>query len=86
MPALRADAMVRYRQADVRSASQRCVILDLTARNRGPMLSVLQPRLHQTDLVLEIAAGAGEHAVYNAAASSGLMLQPTDSNPMRWLA
>ncbi|NNM56491.1 DUF938 domain-containing protein [Acidocella sp.] len=51
-----------------------------TARNRGPILSVLQPRLPETGLVLEIAAGTGEHAIYNAAAMPGLQWQPTDPN------
>ncbi|HEY1855815.1 DUF938 domain-containing protein [Acidocella sp.] len=52
-----------------------------TARNRGPILSVLKPRLPSRGFVLEIAAGAGEHAVYNAAALPGLQWQPTDPSP-----
>lgn len=52
-----------------------------TARNRGPILSVLQPRLPKAGLVLEIASGAGEHAVYNAAAMPGLQWQPSDPDP-----
>jgi len=52
-----------------------------TARNRGPILSVLKPRLPESGLVLEIAAGAGEHAVYNAAALPGLEWLPTDPDP-----
>jgi hypothetical protein len=52
-----------------------------TARNRGPILEVLRPRLPAQGLVLEIAAGAGEHAVYNAAALPGLQWQPTDPDP-----
>ena len=52
-----------------------------TARNRGPILQVLKRRLPASGLVLEIAAGAGEHAVYNAAASPGLQWQPTDPDP-----
>ena len=52
-----------------------------TARNRGPILSVLKPRLPNRGVVLEIAAGAGEHAVYNAAALPGLLWQPTDPDP-----
>jgi Protein of unknown function (DUF938) len=52
-----------------------------TARNRDPILSVLKPRLPDHGLVLEIAAGAGEHAVYNAAALPGLQWQPTDPSP-----
>jgi hypothetical protein len=49
-----------------------------TARNRGPILEVLRPRLPASGLVLEIASGAGEHAVYNAAALPHLAWQPTD--------
>jgi hypothetical protein len=52
-----------------------------TARNRDPILTVLRTRLPSQGFVLEIAAGAGEHAVYNAAALPGLTWQPTDPNP-----
>ena len=52
-----------------------------TARNRDPILAVLKPRLPETGLVLEIAAGAGEHAVHNAAAFPRLQWQPTDPDP-----
>jgi SAM-dependent methyltransferase len=51
-----------------------------TARNREPILSVLKPRLPARGLVLEIAAGAGEHAVYNAAALPHLTWRPTDAD------
>jgi SAM-dependent methyltransferase len=49
-----------------------------TARNREPILAVLGPRLPASGLVLEIAAGAGEHAVFLAGALPGLTWQPTD--------
>lgn len=52
-----------------------------TARNRDPILLVLRPRLPASGLVLEIAAGAGEHAVYSAAALPHLQWQPTDPDP-----
>jgi len=52
-----------------------------TARNRDPILRVLKGCLPATGFVLEIAAGAGEHALYNAAACPGLLWQPTDSDP-----
>jgi SAM-dependent methyltransferase len=42
---------------------------------------VLTPRLPNTGVVLEIAAGAGEHAVYNAAALPNLVWLPTDPDP-----
>lgn len=52
-----------------------------TARNREPLLAILKPRLPSKGLVLEIASGAGEHAVFNAAALPHLQWQPTDPDP-----
>ncbi len=52
-----------------------------TARNRDPILEVLRSHLPASGLVLEIAAGAGEHAVYNAAALPALTWLPTDPDP-----
>ncbi len=52
-----------------------------TARNRDPVLAALRARLPASGLVLEIAAGAGEHAVYNAAALPSLQWWPTDPDP-----
>jgi len=52
-----------------------------TARNRDPILAVLQSRLPAHGLALEIAAGAGEHSVYFAAAFPALKWQPTDADP-----
>jgi cyclopropane fatty-acyl-phospholipid synthase-like methyltransferase len=49
-----------------------------TARNRQPILDVLRPRLAQGARVLEIASGAGEHAVFLAGAMPGVAWQPTD--------
>ena len=49
-----------------------------TARNRDPILQVLKRWLPPSGLVLEIAAGAGEHAVHAAAALPGLQWRPTD--------
>ncbi len=49
-----------------------------TARNRDPILAVLAPRLPAQGLVLEIASGAGEHAIHCAAALPGIRWQPTD--------
>lgn len=51
-----------------------------TARNREPILGVLRQRLPAAGLVLEVAAGAGEHAVYFAAAFQGLQWQATDAD------
>ena len=50
-------------------------------RNRDPILEVLRPRLSATGLVLEIAAGSGEHAVWLSRALPGLSWRPTDPDP-----
>lgn len=52
-----------------------------TARNRDPILEVLKRRMPQRGLVLEVAAGAGEHAVHFASAFPGLQWRPTDPDP-----
>ena len=52
-----------------------------TTRNRGPILEVLKRCLPAAGLVLEVAAGAGEHSVFNGAALTGLSWQPTDADP-----
>lgn len=52
-----------------------------TARNRDPILAVLQRILPAQGAVLEIAAGAGEHAVHFARAFPGLAWQPSDPDP-----
>lgn len=49
-----------------------------TARNREPIRDVLARALPPTGLVLELAAGTGEHAVYLAAAFPHLAWQPSD--------
>ena len=49
-----------------------------TARNRGPILEVLGAHLPARGRVLEIASGAGEHALSAALAFPGLTWQPTD--------
>jgi SAM-dependent methyltransferase len=51
-----------------------------TARNRDPILQVLRACLPPHGLVLEVAAGAGEHALYNAAAFPDLLWRPTDAD------
>jgi SAM-dependent methyltransferase len=48
------------------------------ARNRAPILDVLRRVLPRRGLVLEIAAGSGEHAAFFAAALPWLTWQPTD--------
>jgi SAM-dependent methyltransferase len=49
-----------------------------TARNRQPILEVLRARLPARARVLEVASGAGEHAVFLASALPGVSWQPTD--------
>ena len=49
-------------------------------RNRGPILSVLSKVLPPRGRVLEIAAGAGQHAGFFAAALPGVTWLPTDAD------
>jgi cyclopropane fatty-acyl-phospholipid synthase-like methyltransferase len=49
-----------------------------TARNRAPILAVLERVLPAGAHVLEIASGAGEHAVFVARAMPHLLWQPSD--------
>lgn len=49
-----------------------------TLRNRQPILDVLRHWLPTRGLVLEIASGSGEHAVYFSSNLPGMTWQPTD--------
>src|SRR5579863_8391900 len=51
------------------------------ARNRDAILDVLRRVLPPKGLVLEIASGSGEHAVYFAQSLPALDWQPTDPDP-----
>ena len=52
-----------------------------TARNREPILAVLAPRLGPGARVLEIASGAGEHALFFAQSLPHIHWQPSDASP-----
>jgi SAM-dependent methyltransferase len=52
-----------------------------TARNRGPILEVLGARLADGARVLEVASGAGEHAMFIAGALPTVHWQPSDPDP-----
>ncbi len=49
-------------------------------RNRQPILDVLRRVLPPTGLVLEIASGTGQHAVFFSEQLSGLRWQPSDAS------
>ncbi|MDO1559432.1 DUF938 domain-containing protein [Brevundimonas sp. 2R-24] len=51
------------------------------ARNRGPILQILRPRLGPGDRVLEIASGSGEHAVFLTEALPRIDWTPSDPDP-----
>lgn len=52
-----------------------------TLRNRDPIAAVLAQELPARGMVLEIAAGTGEHAVFFAGRFPALDWQPTDPSP-----
>ena len=51
------------------------------ARNRDPILAVLQRVLPSAGLVLELGSGTGEHAVHFARHLSALRWLPSDADP-----
>ncbi len=51
-----------------------------TARNKAPILEVLERVLPASGTVVEIASGYGEHVVHFAAALPGLRFVPTDAS------
>ena len=52
-----------------------------TLRNREPIAEVLRDWLPDNGLVLEVASGTGEHAVYFATRFPNLQWQPSDVHP-----
>jgi hypothetical protein len=52
-----------------------------TARNRDAIVSLLEKILPPSGLVLEIASGTGEHAVYFGKTFPDLTFQPSDPDP-----
>ena len=50
-------------------------------RNREPILEQLRRWLPPSGIMLEIAAGTGEHALHFAAALPGWQWRPTDPHP-----
>jgi SAM-dependent methyltransferase len=61
-------------------SSQDALASPSVARNRDPILTILRRVLPSTGVVLEIASGTGEHAVYFAAALPHLTWQPSDQD------
>jgi SAM-dependent methyltransferase len=57
------------------------LVAPAVARNREPILAVLHRVLPERGVVLEIASGSGEHAIYFAAALPHLTWQPSDPDP-----
>lgn len=52
------------------------------ARNRDAILAILEKRLPERGLVLEVASGTGEHVVHFAASlGQDLLFQPSDPQP-----
>ena len=51
-----------------------------TERNRQPILDVLRRVLPDTGLVLEVASGTGQHAVFFSEHICGLRWQPSDAS------
>src|SRR4051794_36843983 len=53
-----------------------------TARNRQPILEAIRGWIDGDARVLEVASGAGEHAVFLAAGMPGVIWQPSDRDDL----
>lgn len=73
--------VMRRVAANIHDAMDARLSSPATQRNRGPILDVLRRILPQTGAVLEIASGAGEHAIWFAAHFPDLAFQPSDPDP-----
>ena len=62
-------------------AAGACRSAPAALRNREPIAKVLRDWLPESGLVLEIASGTGEHAVYFAESFPHLEWQPSDIHP-----
>ena len=62
-------------------ASDQRIYRPHVARNREPILAVLRRVLPPSGVVLEIASGSGEHAIYFAKELPSLTWQPSDPDP-----
>jgi hypothetical protein len=58
------------------------LVAPAVARNSDPIFAVLQKVLPKRGMVLEIASGSGEHAVYFATGLPNLTWQPSDVDPI----
>lgn len=63
------------------AAGRACRSAPAALRNREPIAAVLADWLPRSGLVLEIASGTGEHAVFFAERFPGLQWQPSDVDP-----
>ncbi len=54
---------------------------EVTGKNRAPILDILRRVLPPSGLVLEVAAGTGEHAVHFASLLPALTWRPSDPDP-----
>ena len=68
---------------DTPPPSSAALVAPSAARNRQPILEVLRHWLPPGGLVLELASGTGEHAVWFAADLPQMTWQPTESAPDR---
>lgn len=67
--------------ANDRVTNHACRHAPATARNREPILQVLQRVLPPAGTVLEVASGTGEHAIFLAPRLQPRIWQPSDPNP-----